>query len=161
MILNSILQGAFRRFMSSLVLAGCFCVCALPAGLFPQTAVFTGAPIALGNGFNGPFGVAVDGSGNVYVADTSRIAISGPRSSGRSGCAPFAAALSPRKPVSSSGGSYGFVCPAQSLRIFIPAGANSPPACSFMRSVARGAVGARPADGYSFHGAFALDGAHR
>jgi sugar lactone lactonase YvrE len=34
-----------------------------------QTASFSYAIATLGGGFNGPFGMAVDGSGNVYVAD--------------------------------------------------------------------------------------------
>ena len=35
-----------------------------------QTAHFSGTQIALGGGFDGPRGVAVDGSGNVFVADS-------------------------------------------------------------------------------------------
>ena len=42
-------------------------------GLHAQTAHFTG--LLLGSGFYSPTGVAVDGSGNVYVADTSNNAV--------------------------------------------------------------------------------------
>ena len=34
------------------------------------TASFSGTTTVLGSGFSGPTGVAVDGSGNVFVADT-------------------------------------------------------------------------------------------
>lgn len=45
----------------------CLFACASSAGLFAQTAHFSGAITTLGSGFTGPFGVAVDGSGNVFV----------------------------------------------------------------------------------------------
>src|SRR5271157_4079112 len=40
-----------------------------------QTAYFSGAQTTLGSGFNLPAGVAVDGSGNVYVADAGNNAV--------------------------------------------------------------------------------------
>ena len=40
-----------------------------------QTAYFAGAVTTLGGGFNQPLGVAVDGSGNVFVADTLNNAV--------------------------------------------------------------------------------------
>ena len=42
----------------------------MPAGCASSSCVTT-----LGGGFNHPFGVAVDGSGNVYVADTGNNAV--------------------------------------------------------------------------------------
>ncbi|QEE26922.1 hypothetical protein FTW19_02220 [Terriglobus albidus] len=50
------------------------------AGLFPaqaraQTASFSNAIQSLGSGFNSPEGVAVDGNGNVFVADTANNAV--------------------------------------------------------------------------------------
>jgi sugar lactone lactonase YvrE len=48
-----------------------FLLCALPTGLFAQTAHFSGAFRTLGSGFSSPKGVAVDGSGNIFVADAS------------------------------------------------------------------------------------------
>ncbi len=64
-------QGAIRRLVSRFVLPGCLVVCVSPAGLFAQTVVFNGVVRTLGSGFDTPFGVAVDGSGNVYVGDPS------------------------------------------------------------------------------------------
>lgn len=60
---------------ASLVLA-VFCLLAALSIFFvpqveAQTAHFSGAQTALGSGLSSPFGVAVDGVGNVYVADTS------------------------------------------------------------------------------------------
>jgi sugar lactone lactonase YvrE len=43
--------------------------------LHAQTAYFAGAVTTLGGGFSGPEGVAVDGSGNVYVADFGNNAV--------------------------------------------------------------------------------------
>jgi streptogramin lyase len=40
-----------------------------------QTAHFSGAVISLGSGFNLPSGVAMDGSGNVFVADSINNAV--------------------------------------------------------------------------------------
>ena len=40
-----------------------------------QTAHFSGAVSTLGSGFNNPMGVAVDGSGNVFVADAANNAV--------------------------------------------------------------------------------------
>ena len=33
-----------------------------------------GVPVSIGSGFNGPHSVAIDGAGNVYVADYSNVA---------------------------------------------------------------------------------------
>ena len=43
----------------------------LPVAARAQTASFNYPITTLGGGFNSPEGVAVDGSGNVYVADPS------------------------------------------------------------------------------------------
>ena len=43
----------------------------LPVSLHAQTAHFSGAQSPLGSGLSSPGGVAVDGSGNVYVANTN------------------------------------------------------------------------------------------
>ncbi len=40
-----------------------------------QTVTFTGGVSPIGGGFNAPNGVAVDGSGNIYIADTSNLAV--------------------------------------------------------------------------------------
>jgi sugar lactone lactonase YvrE len=48
---------------------------ALPLNAGAQTAHFTYAQLALGGGFSGPSGVALDSSGNVYVADTLNSAV--------------------------------------------------------------------------------------
>ncbi len=45
------------------------------AGVGPLVRFVPGAQNMLGGGFNGPFGVAVDASGNVYVADTAEGAV--------------------------------------------------------------------------------------
>ncbi len=42
---------------------------AAPVTLRAQTAQFSGVILTLGGGFSGPNGIAVDGSGNVYVSD--------------------------------------------------------------------------------------------
>lgn len=44
-------------------------------GTAPQLVFNPGATSSFGNGFNGPSGVAVDGQGNVYVADTFNNAV--------------------------------------------------------------------------------------
>src|SRR4051812_32516487 len=51
------------------------CLAALAPGLNAQTAHFTGTVTTLGSGFSLPFGVAVDGSGNVFVADSNNSAV--------------------------------------------------------------------------------------
>jgi sugar lactone lactonase YvrE len=71
---NSASSDTFGIRLSRFVLPGCLFVCALPAGLSAQTVVYTGRS-TLGSGFLGPQGVAVDGSGNVYVADTYNNAV--------------------------------------------------------------------------------------
>jgi sugar lactone lactonase YvrE len=47
----------------------------LLAGLQAQTAHFSPAQVALGGGFGAPYGVAVDGSGDVFVADKANSAV--------------------------------------------------------------------------------------
>ena len=47
----------------------------LPSTLLAQTAHSNGAIRILGNGFNTPSGVVLDGSGNVYVADSANNAV--------------------------------------------------------------------------------------
>ncbi len=47
----------------------------LPARAWAQTAHFSYAQSTLGNSFSNPFGVAVDGIGNVFVADTDNSAL--------------------------------------------------------------------------------------
>src|SRR5580698_4663365 len=48
----------------------------VPAKMQAQTtASFSGTTTVLGSGFSGPTGVAVDGSGNVFVADTENNAV--------------------------------------------------------------------------------------
>jgi sugar lactone lactonase YvrE len=61
----------------ALCLAGLAALAMLLPGLRlgAQTAHFSGAVTTLGSGFYEPFGVAVDGSGNVYVADAERGAV--------------------------------------------------------------------------------------
>jgi len=54
-------------------LLGAVCFGGAVAGA--QTAAFSYAITALGGGFSSPTGVAVDGSGNVYVADESNSAV--------------------------------------------------------------------------------------
>src|SRR5438270_565123 len=53
--------------------AALVCLCAAGAGA--QTAHFSGAINTLGSGFSLPFGVAVDGSGNVFVTDNCNNAV--------------------------------------------------------------------------------------
>jgi len=65
----------FRRFRLWLALPVCLFVCALPAGLSAQTVAFTGVLRTLGSGYSDPAGVAVYGSGNVYVADGGRCVV--------------------------------------------------------------------------------------
>jgi hypothetical protein len=55
---------ARRLSLGALVLGGS-ALCPLQA----QTAYFAGTVTQLGGGFSEPFGAAVDGSGNVYIAD--------------------------------------------------------------------------------------------
>ncbi|MGA3137124.1 MAG: hypothetical protein ABSC88_14140, partial [Terracidiphilus sp.] len=50
-------------------------LCAAGSIASAQTAYFSGAQTTLGSGFNLPAGVAVDSSGNVYVADTNDNAV--------------------------------------------------------------------------------------
>src|ERR1700677_2335671 len=57
------------------VLIGFCLACLQPASLVAQTVQFSGATRALGSGFSSPYGVAVDGSGNVFVADSFNSAV--------------------------------------------------------------------------------------
>ena len=70
----SVVQTALRHHLSRFAQLGCLLACVLPAGLYAQTVIFPGI-IPLGSGFNAPSGVAVDASGNVYVADTGNNAV--------------------------------------------------------------------------------------
>ena len=60
--------SALRTLFSLLLLA--LASLMLPAAARAQTASFNYPITTLGGGFNSPEGVAVDGRGNVYVADT-------------------------------------------------------------------------------------------
>jgi hypothetical protein len=60
----------FRRFIRWSVLPVSLFVFALPAGLVAQTVAFTGAGATVGSGFSVPAGVATDGAGDVFVADS-------------------------------------------------------------------------------------------
>jgi DNA-binding beta-propeller fold protein YncE len=59
--------------------AGCVLTAALLVGFgamaIGQTAHFAGAQTTVGSGFYQPFGVAVDSSGNLYVADADTFTI--------------------------------------------------------------------------------------
>jgi len=67
---------AFRPRLGSLRFAAVFAVFAmLGATLQAQTAHVGGTVATLGSGFLGPQSVAVDGSGNVFVADTYNNAV--------------------------------------------------------------------------------------
>jgi sugar lactone lactonase YvrE len=61
------------------LIAGCVLTAALIIGFggiaVGQTAHFTGAQTTVGSGFYEPFGVAVDSSGNLYVADADTFTI--------------------------------------------------------------------------------------
>ena len=58
----------------AIALGGVFCFIFCSSAM-AQTAHFSGAQITLGGGFSAPRGVAVDGSGNVYVADSANNAV--------------------------------------------------------------------------------------
>jgi len=63
---------------ASILIAASAILALLSAGALnanAQTAHFSGAVATLGGGFYQPLGVAVDGSGNVYVADTQNSAV--------------------------------------------------------------------------------------
>ncbi len=61
------------------LIAGCILTAALIVGFgeiaVGQTAHFAGAQTTVGSGFYEPFGVAVDSSGNLYVADADTFTI--------------------------------------------------------------------------------------
>ncbi len=82
---------------ASLTIALGFVFCSVASG---QTAHFSGAQITLGGGFNAPRGVAVDTSGNVYVAD-----------SGNNEVKEIPAGCLTASCVVQLGGSYAFVSP--------------------------------------------------
>ena len=75
---HSSLQTARRKAGINTLRLVCFATLAITCGvgmpLTAQTAHFGGAmkTLASGSSFNQPWGVAVDSSGNVYVADTAR-----------------------------------------------------------------------------------------
>jgi len=64
------LVSARRLSLLPILLTVIACSAGLAPGLLAQTAHFSGAVKVLSSGF-GLTGVAVDGSGNVFVADTS------------------------------------------------------------------------------------------
>ena len=64
---------SFTISVSSLILT--LLLLALPVNAGAQTAHFSYAQSTLGSGFSNPFGVAVDGSGNVFVADNANSAV--------------------------------------------------------------------------------------
>jgi len=88
-LLFSSTLGKFRTFnaiLSGMGLAACLCVALCPAA-FAQTAHFSGSYFFVQNdatALSGPQGVAVDGSGNVFVADTgnNRVVEETPSASG-------------------------------------------------------------------------------
>src|SRR5258706_1206143 len=61
------------------------CLAGLGPGLLAQTAHFSGVvkTLASGSGFSYPSGVAVDGSGNVFVADNYNNGVKGVVAAGR------------------------------------------------------------------------------
>ena len=65
----------FSRIKLSLVWSTVLLCCCFAACAQAQTAHFNGITTTLGSGFGGPTGVAVDGSGNVYVADSGSNAV--------------------------------------------------------------------------------------
>jgi len=60
-----------RGVLAVLCLALATMLCGAGQNALAQTAYFSGAQTVLSGGFNGPEDVAVDASGNVYVADTN------------------------------------------------------------------------------------------
>jgi len=72
--INSVKTQAVGRWLGGALLGGL----AMLAGVRPataQTAHYAGATTTLMSGFNAPFGVAVDASGNVFVADSTNSAV--------------------------------------------------------------------------------------
>src|ERR1700758_4785738 len=57
------------------LIAGCVLTAAFGGIAVGQTAHFAGAQTTVGSGFYEPFGVAVDSSGNLYVADADTFTI--------------------------------------------------------------------------------------
>jgi len=73
---GSELSGGALKFRLSTLGRLCACVVllllALAVNAGAQTAHFSGGLLTLGGGFNAPEGVAVDGNGNVFVADEGK-----------------------------------------------------------------------------------------
>jgi DNA-binding beta-propeller fold protein YncE len=67
------ISGSLRPIFGSVCLAA-FCLLAVTSPLAAQTA-HSGATVLIGSGFSYPAGVAVDRSGNVFVADTQNNAV--------------------------------------------------------------------------------------
>ena len=59
----------------SLLFAVLLFIVALPVNAFAQTAHFSYSQLILGGGFTRPVSVAVDSSGNVFVADAGNSAV--------------------------------------------------------------------------------------
>jgi sugar lactone lactonase YvrE len=75
--MKRILEMFSNRVRPAAYLAGLLCAAAIaPAALQAQSVYFAGTqPITLASGFSAPMGVAVDASGNVYVADAFNNAV--------------------------------------------------------------------------------------
>jgi DNA-binding beta-propeller fold protein YncE len=72
---SSFQSGRMSRAAINVTLALALPLALAGRSLNAQTAHFSGATIALGSGFNHPAGVAVDGSGNIFVADAGNNAM--------------------------------------------------------------------------------------
>src|SRR5215469_11223461 len=67
---GAVVSGWPRPLRFGSVCLAAFCLLAVTSPLAAQTA-HSGATVPVGSGFSNPFGVAVDRSGNVFVADTN------------------------------------------------------------------------------------------